>query len=85
MNAWFDFSEDGLIIGASSASGEESPFYTKQNNEEYGFYKENTKLAWINGEGMTIPQVQVSGQLRIGDLVLNVGEDDAVNWVYGPA
>lgn len=85
LNAWFNFSEDGLQIGAASADGTESPFYTKQNNIEYGFYKDNTKLAAINGEGMDIPQVRVDTQLRIGNLILIVGEDDAINWVYDPA
>lgn len=28
VNAWFDFSEDGLKIGAESQNGTESPFYT---------------------------------------------------------
>lgn len=60
MNTWFDFSEDGLKIGAESQDGTNSPFYTKQNNTEYGFYKENTKMASITGEGMDIPQVKVS-------------------------
>ena len=84
LNAWFEFSEDGLQIGAASADGENSPFYTKQNNVEYGFYKDNTKLASITGEGMNIPQVHVDTQLRIGNLKLMVGTDDAINWVYDP-
>lgn len=84
LNAWFEFSEDGLQIGAASSDGENSPFYTKQNHVEYGFYKDNTKLASITGEGMNIPQVHVDTQLRIGNLKLMVGTDDAINWVYDP-
>lgn len=85
VNAWFDFSEDGLKIGAESQDGTDSPFYTLQNNTEYGFYKENTKLASITGEGMNIPQVNVSTLFRLGNLYGIVGEDDAINWVYDPS
>lgn len=85
VNAWFDFSGSGLKIGAQSQDGTDSPFYTLQNNQEYGFYKENTKMASITGEGMEIPQVKVTTLFRLGNLYGIVDEDGAINWVYDPS
>lgn len=82
VNAWFEFSGNGLKIGAQTANGTESPFYTKQDNQEYGFYKENVKLASITGQGMSIPQVDVSTQFKLGNLLAIVDENDAIDWVY---
>lgn len=82
MNAWFDFSGDGLKIGAEKVDGTTSQFYTKQNNQEYSFWQDTTKLASITGEGMSIPQVTVTEQFRIGNLYAMVEEDGAINWVY---
>lgn len=44
VDAWFRFSADGLSIGK-----EGSPFMTKQDNEEYGFYHEGQKIAYMRG------------------------------------
>ena len=63
INAWFDFSGDGLKIGGKTTSGTNSPFYTLQNYSEYAFYKDKLKLLTITGDGIDM----LEGRLTQGN------------------
>ena len=77
VDTWFNFSGDGQIIGK-----EGSPFTTKQNNQEYGFYHNGQKVAYMEGSVLNIPQAYARNILRIGGLKGTVDSEGNITWSW---
>lgn len=77
VDAWFQFNSDGLIIGKDG-----SPFMTKQNNQEYGFYYNGKKVAYMEGSVLNIPQAYARNIIRIGGLNGVVDSTGNISWVW---
>lgn len=63
QNTWFSFSGDGLKIGSTMDSGDDSPFYSQQTNTEYAFFDNSIKLLTITGDGIDM----LEGRLTQGN------------------
>lgn len=77
IDTWFRFTSDGLVIGK-----EGSPFMTKQDNQEYGFYFDGKKVAYMEGSVLNIPQTYARNILRIGGLNGVVDSSGNISWVW---
>jgi len=56
--------------------------YTQQTNEKYSFYGSGIEQTSISGEGMRTDKVEVITELRLGDLVGLMDEDNNITWIY---
>ena len=61
---------------------EDSPFMTKQDNEEYGFYYNDRKVAYMRGSSLNIPQAYARDVLRIGGLQGEVDSTGNITWKW---
>lgn len=77
LDTWFRFTSDGLVIGK-----EGSPFMTKQDNQEYGFYFDGKKVAYMESNVLNIPQTYARNILRIGGLNGVVDSSGNISWVW---
>lgn len=77
VESWFRFGADGLVIGKDG-----SPFMTKQDNKEYGFYYNGQKVAYMEGTVLNIPQAYARNIIRIGGLNGVVDSSGNITWVW---
>lgn len=74
LKAWFNFSKDGVLgIGRSDTA-----FSTTISFEELAFWYYSTKVAYMRGDEMHVPNAVIDTRLRIGDLSGEVAGDYVV-------
>lgn len=59
---YYRFDEDGAIIGKA-----DSPFETRVDNEELGFYQNGQRVAYVSNQRMYNTDVEVNNALTIGN------------------
>lgn len=75
LRAWFNFSQDGVLgIGRSDTA-----FSTTISFEELAFWYYSTKVAYMRGDKLHVPNAVVEEGIRIGDITGEV-DGDYVVW-----
>lgn len=75
LRSWFDFSKDGVLkIGRDDSS-----FSTTISNQELAFYYNTTKVAYMNGDRLNVPDIVINNSITIGDLEGKV-DGDYIVW-----
>ena len=75
LRAWFNFSQDGVLgIGRSDTA-----FSTTISFEELGFWYYSTKVAYMRGDRLHVPNAVVEESLKIGDITGEV-DGDYIVW-----
>lgn len=75
LRAWFNFSQDGVLgIGRSDTA-----FSTTISFEELAFWYYSTKVAYMRGDRLHVPNAVVEESLKIGDITGEV-DGDYIVW-----
>lgn len=68
FRAWFDFSKEGILKIGKSGSSDDSHFSTSISNKELAFYYNTTKVAYMNGDRLNVPNIVINESIMLGDL-----------------
>ena len=75
LRAWFNFSQDGVLgIGRSDTA-----FSTTISFEELAFWYYSTKVAYMRGDRLHVPNAVVEESIKIGDITGEV-DGDYIVW-----
>ena len=76
---WFDFSDDGLVIGKKGS--DQGKFSTKIDNKGLYFMEDSVEVAKIDNQTMHIKEAEIEDQIKMGPLT-GIVDATGINWVW---